>query len=100
MNVNRIVGYFVLAIGIAAIAFGFYIKSRTSHAREELKGPGGIFGIIPNPVEKTIGDIAESKIQQYEQAAMWCFIGGGLLILIGGILIVVPSKPKKRGSHK
>ena len=77
MHLRRYAAPVVLGLGILWVAYGFYTKHRISSAREE----------------------AEKMAQMQEQHSSkikWSFLGGVVLIILGGGVMYLRSKKRGR----
>jgi hypothetical protein len=80
MNIKQIVSLVVVAIGISMIGYGFYSKTHISTAKAEIHK----MAESKNPIVKTLGQQMESKIGRYRSIMNGCFLGGSILVVLGG----------------
>jgi len=92
MHFKQIIGWLIFLMGIALIGFAFYAKSRVDEAKKNIHTASQFFS--QNPLAKQTGKIMEGKAEQYDKQIKWCFIGGGVLVVVGGIAIFAVRKKK------
>ncbi|MDN3507085.1 MAG: hypothetical protein P0S96_07645 [Simkaniaceae bacterium] len=104
MNAKKISGIICILIGVALLAYGFYGRSEMAAARQkisEAKAPEILpSNPITDPIQRDITEGAKqhyyAQVDEYETPVMLLFIGGGVFLVLGVILLALGrSKPKK-----
>jgi len=113
MNWKRIVGAFVVLIGIALVCVAYYIKQQVaageallSQGEKRVKQADALFSLTP--VTKEVGDgltssgkqqiaMGKEQIAYYTSLAQWLQIGGIVVIVIGAAVVVFgKTKPRRK----
>lgn len=100
MNYKQILGLISIILGIILLVCGFYIEERMQEAREEIdKATKKSSGLLPqNPVEGMIKKMVKGKllkkVDKYKRPARLCFVGGFILIFVGGVIIFLGRNRK------
>ncbi|MCB1110677.1 MAG: hypothetical protein KDK64_06805 [Chlamydiia bacterium] len=92
MNVKRFGGMIACLIGIVLLIYGFYGSYRMYEARQDIKRktkyvPGeGLRGFVQGEFE--------GEVDKYTLPVVLCYIGGGVF-LVGGWILIRSSKRKR-----
>jgi uncharacterized membrane protein len=97
MGKRKLIGILCILVGAALLAFGFYGKSEMAKARHKISSAKAPEIIPSNPITDPIQKDIEEGIKQkyyaqvdaYETPDLLLFIGGGVLLLIGLILLLI-----------
>ena len=90
MKIKLIMSLVVVALGISLIGYGFYSKSHISTAKSEIHK----MAESKNSIVKTLGQEMESKIGRYRTIMNGCFMGGSILVVLGGSAFYYLRKKK------
>ena len=82
MNYKQMIAIVVIIVGVVLLIFGFYGKYRMDEARQDIDTTTGFFP--DNPVKETVSDRLHGKVDAYALPVTLCFVGGVILIIIGG----------------
>jgi hypothetical protein len=105
MNIKRLIGVLLLAVGIAALFYAHFQKGRIEEAakkaNEQIHQGQNLFQ--GNPIGQAVGSIvggsmhskAASEVEKYQNIVMWLTIGGIVVGIIGlGMVIFCGTKKK------
>jgi|GEM_PF-2213594 len=102
MNAKKISGIICILIGAALLAYGFYGRSEMASARQQIseaRAPEIIpSNPITDPIQRDITDGVKQKyyaqVDEYETPVMLLFIGGGVFLVIGILLLALGRRKK------
>jgi len=102
MKAKQISGIICILIGIGLLISGFYGRHRMEEARRQIASASPPKGILPRTpitegIEKEITEGVKQKyyreVDKYELPVMLLFIGGGVFI-VGGLVLLSLKKKK------
>ncbi len=91
---KKTVSLIVLLIGVVALIYAIYAKGRIASAKGDV---GTASSLLPkNAMGEMVGGVMSSKASQYDTTVQILYIGGIVLIIIGGIGLIYCARCKKR----
>jgi hypothetical protein len=90
MHVKQIASLAVIVLGVVLIGYGAYSTRNISSARSEIQKVKQ----SKNPIVKSASQDLDKKIAQYSSEKNWYFIGGVILVILGGGALVFTRKAK------
>ncbi len=101
MNGKRIFGIIAILAGIGLYFYCQHGKGEMQAARKKIQAVEGILPQapiikeLPDPIVDAAKDQAYRKVDQYKEPIRLCFIGSGVLV-VGGLLLLILGTAKKK----
>ncbi|MCI5053071.1 MAG: hypothetical protein MRY21_08075 [Simkaniaceae bacterium] len=90
MNIKRIIGIILVLVGLFFLGYGFYGVGEMSKYRKKIDKTTGF---IPNETARdVVGGELHAKVDEYNMPVALCFIGGVVLVVIGGATLYYGRK--------
>lgn len=93
MSTKRIVGFVLLIVGIIAIIYAVHSMNRISSAKSEIQTLASPFS--GSSGGRAVGGMLEGKASQYDSTVRMLFIGGIILVVVGGGVVLFSRKRKR-----
>ena len=88
---KQIVGWLFVLVGSFCIGYAFYAMEKivgVKHASQSVTQP-----IAENPMGALLEQTIQEKVNQYNTAVTWLFIGGTVFVFVGGSVLFFHRRP-------